>query len=38
MDFANKDNNTVYDISIYGNDTTQSQKIANQIFNSIKLS
>ena len=38
MDFANKDNTTVYDISIYGNDTSQSQKIANQIFNSIKQS
>ena len=38
MDFANKDNTTVYDISIYGNATIQSQTIANQIFNSIKLS
>jgi hypothetical protein len=37
MDFANRNNSTVYDISVYGNDTTQSQTIANQIFNSIKL-
>jgi len=38
MDFANKNNSTVYDISVYGNDTTQSQNVANQIFNSLKLS
>lgn len=37
MDFANKDNSTVYDISVYGNEITQSQKIANEIFNSLKL-
>ncbi len=36
MDFANKNNSTVYDVSVYGNETAQSQNIANQIFNSIK--
>ncbi len=38
MDFAKKDNSIVYDISVYGNDTTESQNVANQIFNSLKLS
>ncbi|MGA2677022.1 MAG: hypothetical protein ABSE83_09040 [Methanobacterium sp.] len=38
MDFASKDNSTVYDLSVYGNDSTQSQNVANQIFNSLKLS
>ncbi len=38
MDFASKDNSTVYDLSVYGNDTMQSQNVANQIFNSLKLS
>lgn len=36
MDFANKNNSTIYDVSVYGNDTTQSQNVANQIFNSLK--
>lgn len=38
LDFANKNNSTIYEISVYGNDTTQSQNIADQIFNSLKQS
>ncbi len=37
MDFANKDNSSVYSISVYGSDLIQSQTVANQIFNSLKL-
>jgi len=36
MDFANKNNSIVYDISVYGSNETLSQNIANEIFNSIK--
>ncbi len=38
MDFANKDNSTVYTINVWGFNQNQSQIIANQIFNSLKLS
>jgi len=38
MDFANQDNSTIYTINVWGVNQNQSQSIANQIFNSLKLS
>lgn len=37
MDFANKNNSTVYSINIFGPNQNQIQIIENQIFNSLKL-
>ncbi|MGP8022886.1 MAG: hypothetical protein ACLQG5_13195 [Methanobacterium sp.] len=37
MDFANKDNSTIYTINVWSFNQNQSQYIANQIFNSLKL-
>ncbi len=37
MDFATKDNSTIYTINVWGVNPNQSQSIANQIFNSLNL-